>query len=77
LGLLEGLDFMERCWGGMRAAVSALYRFFGILVFPFQADYLSQPGPKTPGQVTSVLTYFCMTVLTIIYSEKVIGWLLN
>jgi hypothetical protein len=34
-------------------ACSALFRFFGIFGLPFQANSLSQPGPKTPGQVTS------------------------
>jgi hypothetical protein len=28
-----------------------LFRFFGIFGLPFQANSLSQPGPKTPGQV--------------------------
>jgi hypothetical protein len=31
-----------------------LFRFFGILGLPFQADYLSQPGPKTPGEVKAI-----------------------
>jgi hypothetical protein len=32
-----------------------LFRFFGIFGLPFQADYLNQPGPKTPGQVNGAL----------------------
>jgi hypothetical protein len=28
-----------------------LFPFFGIFGLPFQADYPSQPGPKSPGQV--------------------------
>jgi Cu2+-exporting ATPase len=31
-----------------------LFRFFGIFGLPFQANSLSQPGPKTPGQVNPV-----------------------
>jgi len=31
-----------------------LFRFFGIFGLPFQAEYLNQPGPKTPGQVIAI-----------------------
>jgi len=34
-----------------------LFRFFGIFGLPFQAEYLNQPGPKTPGQVNLLGKY--------------------
>jgi hypothetical protein len=49
------VDFAERRWGGIRAAGSALFRFFGTFGLLFQADHPSQPGPNKPGQVTGFL----------------------
>jgi ABC-type antimicrobial peptide transport system permease subunit len=48
---IEVTDTTYHRWRSFVTACSALFRFFGIFGLPFQADYLSQPSPKTPGQV--------------------------
>lgn len=48
----------------LRDRCSALFRFFGVFGLPFQADYLSQPGPETHGQVISASAAFGQTRYT-------------